>query len=1020
MVPKLQYIIGVPCMDRQKLEKKIISLLDIVVGEGVRQYYQDATTILSEDSPSLSAPEKAVGTYMRETESALLSLIVRIAKNKKIDTSVYEDENGEIKRSGQINLVIEHFFTDLSEEETKFWKKLQLHKLAHRRGLRSNKQITNEFVSETWIPYSQIIFKLAECINKAFVEYYPLLENIAKNPSKLKILMQEVPNNLHLWDHFFEHIENYSAWLPVLRSKNIFKEPPQEYADEEGYLKIQQWPSLGFLLRIATSTQDESTLEQVAQIAGEVPKTENVRVNDDILLLAEYLPANLSTKYMMPRIKAAIESKGLYTRGEKVSGLLSSLHEGKYNTELTELSGLLIADENLDNFFEERFIGNNMNFYSYEGLLNVLVNFSDLAIFKQLLNRSIYGLKKSYKDNSSEKFSTMRWSDAFDNESQKDELAQVYIAKLAQSARDMIRKDKITAKEIADLLVKENAADNWHIIDALALNLLEDNTVDDGLIEMLSKKIGDYEKNRRDSEPLQARSVVHVSPYDDDELSKFSAKEMLKIIAEYDGPIEDIWNDTPSKAGLLQGVERQIKQRPCEFVAEFSAFQKLTTQNFADLMHAFRMAEFEITDSFRESYIKLSKEFVKNHYENAEERDKRSFSQSVTNIFRRIYNNSANYLSVNDNAFTVLDTIISDKSVGSAMLSSNQIEKFHDLANHAINTPSVEAMDALLSCYLTPNTQWKDIWARDDCETFRKYVHSKIIVLNNPVARFQMGRRVSCLNGMGKDWFLFETTTVLLNKNDGSNWEAFVAGMMSQRYVFNDLLEGTYKDAIRYTNTEEYQSEHQERDEFSIENGMARHLTFDYARLDESSCDEESLTNYLFKHGSIRLKRMFMKEYKKQLKNDEHRDQAFSRLKELIDWRYEELRKNNFAPDKVEELSGFFSLFPVIAELDPKWSLEKLRDIMGVLETNGEPYHPNLLIDALLKQAKDYPYLSAECLLVWVKYMKRTWYDFKDVAKLITVIHETGDRSSIKIIKEAVSLLSAKGLCRDLVSLFNT
>lgn len=1008
-------------MDRKELEKKVIDLLNIVAGEGIRQLYQDACSVLSDDSPPLRAPEKAVGNYMREVESGLLSIIMGIAKKQELDILDYIKEDGQA-RSAQIDLLADKFLTDMEEATVKFWKKLELHKLAHRRGLRGNKQITDDFVSDTWIPYSEVILKLADCINKLFIGYYSQLENIAKNPSKTNrtILMQEVPNNWHLWDHFFENVEDYSAWLPMLKSKGIFQEPPEEYADEEGYLKIQQWPPLGFLIRIATTTQEDNVLEEVAKIAADIPDTENVRVNDDILLLAGHLPANLSSKYMMARIRSAIEAKGLYTMGEKVSTLLTKLHEGGYDDELFELSSYLIADKKLDGFFEERYIRNNMDFYYYNGLLNVLVNFNRLSIFKHLLSRVIEGLEKAYKDRTSEKFSTMRWRDAFDNESDdKDSLIEMYIAKLAQAARNLMRGKEASAKEIIDMLLKVNSIHEWYIIDALALNLLESSSCDAELQERLSNKLSDYEANRRDCEPLQARSVVHISPFSDEQLAALSAKDVLEILEKYDGPAEDIWSETPSKAGLLQGIGRQIKARPIEFCSEITAFQKLNTEDFSDLMHDFQMAEFDVTDDFRVSYVKLAKAFIESHYVEAGERSKRNFSQSVTNIFRRIYNNPENHLSMGSDAFIVLDTIISDKAIGSAILSSNRAEKFHDLANHAINTPAIAALDCLLSCYLTPNTKWKDIWKRDDCDTFREYVHLKIIALSYPAARFQIGMRISCLNGMGKTWFISEASKVVLNKDDKSNWEAFVAGMMSQRYVFNDLLENVYKDAIRYTNTDEYQAEHSERDEFSIENGLARHISYDYAQLDKKEPDEESITNYLFKHGSHALKRMFFVDYKKQLKDDEHRYKAFLRLKALINWRYEELRKSNFAPDKITELSGFFSLFPVVVKLDPEWSLEKLKTIMNLLETNGEPHHPDLLIDALLEQAKTYPYLSAECLLSWVKHMKKTWHDFRDVAKLVEEIHETGDEASTDILKEVVSRLSAKGLCRDLVSLFN-
>ena len=214
-------------------------------------------------------------------------------------------------------------------------------------------------------------------------------------------------------------------------------------------------------------------------------------------------------------------------------------------------------------------------------------------------------------------------------------------------------------------------------------------------------------------------------------------------------------------------------------------------------------------------------------------------------------------------------------------------------------------------------------------------------------------------------------------------------------------------------------SNQNEKDSYSIENGIARHISFYYCQLDKQNCEENSLTNYIFIHGSLALKRAFLSEAKNQLKNNDGGKKVFSRLKELIDWRYEVLGKVNFTPYVTAELSGFFFLFPITVKFDSEWSLKYLSEFMSLLKTNGKPYYPDLIIDSLIEQADVFPLLTAQCLLSWVKNMDNSWYDFNDVNKLILSLHSHDDKETNTILIEVVSRLSAKGICRDLIKLFS-
>ena len=1017
-------------MEKDDIEKKVAESLELIAGKGIREFYEDAKTILN--SNNLNAPEKAIGHYLREVESALFAIAVNTAQNSIADVSQYGsnsyypqtgDEAKETSRKEKIDLLIRHFNLNLDQSQIEFWKNMELNKLAHRRGLKTNRRISDNFIEDMWMPYSKVLLEFAECINKLFLEYYVELESLAKNPSKasVKILLEKIPNNPHLRDHFFSKIEDFSAWLPILKGKGVFKDVPSEYQNDEGYRIIQPWPPLHFLLRIAAETQDEGILECVAEIASEIPETENLRVNDDFLILAGKLPAKLAAKYLMGRIRLALDAQGLYSMGEKVSGLLEQLYRDGFREELLELSERVISDEKLNVFFKERYGRNSIDFYDYSGLLTILCGFNDIDIFKLLLNRTLEGLALSFEDQNICEFVTMRWKDAFDDEAEKEEFSLMYISKLSLSIKSLIDTGKASTMEVVEILREGNKGCDWHILDALILHLLEnaEDEVDETLKLKLQENLSDFESQRRNAEEPRVWWVAHHSPLSDEQMLALSAQETLEQLRLYDGPIENTFNDGPSRTGLLKGVERQIKERPHAFVACLEEFKSLPNDDYAALIYSFGQAEFEADKKFENQYLSLVKEFVENRYDNTSAENRRCFSQGLVSVFRKIFNAPERYLRMNGVAFKALNKIIHDQSVESSILSSAEEGRFNELAIHAINTPFIEAFDCLIRCYIAPNTKSRDIHARKDIDDFKSYVLDVIKANESAPFRFSVGKQVKFLYEIDNEWFLEELTNILLNKDNNDLWEAFVAGMMAQNIICNDILDQVYRDAISYVSTEDYLSNHQEQDDFSIEKGIARHISFYYCQLDTKDCTENSLTNYIFTHGSLQLRESFLIESIRELERgaaDSKR--VFKRLRALIDWRHEELRKINFIPDTLLELSVFFELFPIAVKFDPQWSLERLHEFMDLLETNGEPFYPDLIIDSLIEQAEAFPLLTTKCLLSWVKNMGDRWYDFHSVEKLIKSLHQHGNNQIDEVLKEIVSRLSSKGFCKNPVTLF--
>src|ERR1700730_9605760 len=91
--------------------------------------------------------------------------------------------------------------------------------------------------------------------------------------------------------HFFQQLQN-PEWLEPLRKRGWFKTPPPAQRDEaSGTVAFPPWPPSVFLIRMAAERPDA-----VAAILDEVPKTDNVRIYDDLAEIACHLPAKFAAR----------------------------------------------------------------------------------------------------------------------------------------------------------------------------------------------------------------------------------------------------------------------------------------------------------------------------------------------------------------------------------------------------------------------------------------------------------------------------------------------------------------------------------------------------------------------------------------------------------------------------------------------------------------------------------------------------------------------------------------------------
>ena len=94
---------------------------------------------------------------------------------------------------------------------------------------------------------------------------------------------------------FFSQVKD-PKWIPSLRAKKIFKQPPDAELLSDGFIQFPSWPELKYLKRVSSSAPDD-----VVDIVLQLPAVNNPRMYDDIIDIALSLHGERSAK-LKPKI----------------------------------------------------------------------------------------------------------------------------------------------------------------------------------------------------------------------------------------------------------------------------------------------------------------------------------------------------------------------------------------------------------------------------------------------------------------------------------------------------------------------------------------------------------------------------------------------------------------------------------------------------------------------------------------------------------------------------------------------
>jgi len=145
-------------------------------------------------------------------------------------------------------------------------------------------------------------------------------------------LLSDPALNKYVFDHL-----NDATWIKFLWSKGFFQNPPKLERDElKGTIGFPPWSESRYLARMASLNP-----ETVFKVIIQIPDTENVRVNEDLVDAALAMPPNLAAK-LVEKAKVWARSPYHLLLPEKLGNLVAHLAQGGETDAALDLARVLL------------------------------------------------------------------------------------------------------------------------------------------------------------------------------------------------------------------------------------------------------------------------------------------------------------------------------------------------------------------------------------------------------------------------------------------------------------------------------------------------------------------------------------------------------------------------------------------------------------------------------------------------------------------------------------------------------
>jgi hypothetical protein len=314
-----------------------------LVSPGVAAFYRDACFLVA--SNMLATTTHLVAHLLREIESAIRS--VALPADFEPPSACPQCGNRPETHKKQIQAILAAYELPDTEAVSTVWLKLaglsgeSLARSAHRDALGEPRPVNDRF-RRLWDEMEGLLDVVLRKFERRFLDAMPVLDGLLAKSTPAaedtKTLRNKVPQNLVTLGYFFDKLEN-PAWLPLLRKDGFFAHPPAlERDDENGTIAFPTWPQSRFLARMA---KVDAVQELVLAIALEIPETENVAVQQDLVDVTIALPLALAVR-LVPRLKNSIASP-YQPMPDKFAALTARLADGGEVDAALELARSLFA-----------------------------------------------------------------------------------------------------------------------------------------------------------------------------------------------------------------------------------------------------------------------------------------------------------------------------------------------------------------------------------------------------------------------------------------------------------------------------------------------------------------------------------------------------------------------------------------------------------------------------------------------------------------------------------------------------
>lgn len=318
-------------------QAKIFERLSLV-SPGAAAFYKDACRMKT-GNVQLDSSAHLIAHLLREIESSLRAVMLPSTYTSPEPCKKCGNKPEAHKK--QIEAIFDAYHVPLDDNVRQLWNEIADHlaRLAHREGLEHPRKIDGGY-ENFWQKMQIFLDAVLQLVEKNYSQYISTLDQILAKPQPTKgdirTLLQHVPNNPVTLNYFFDRLTN-PQWLPLLKAKDFFLNPPGLTVRDKGGVGYPFWPQITYLKNMAKESKCQNI---VTEICLQV-ETDNLRVRADIIDVALELPADQTVRLVQKFIDW-IGTFRSWIQPEGYGKLISHLASNGYGQEAVAVAKALL------------------------------------------------------------------------------------------------------------------------------------------------------------------------------------------------------------------------------------------------------------------------------------------------------------------------------------------------------------------------------------------------------------------------------------------------------------------------------------------------------------------------------------------------------------------------------------------------------------------------------------------------------------------------------------------------------